>query len=297
MFYILLTILAAFAQSSRDLLAKKLANKVNPYTLSFGILSIVSVVCLAMVILVYLFPDFFNTELKIDFSYNFVIVFLLTGAMFAISAVLMNKAFQISELSLIIPILNFSPVFTLLLSPFLLSELPNNQAIIGIFLILFGSYILRLDLKKYSLFQPIQSLFNDKGALLMLAVAFIWGLDTILGKIGAGQTNPYFWTFSTRLMTTLLLLPMVIKSDKNWVSSLKENSFNFLIMGGLVAFSIIAQTIAVLKLDAAIVGSLLRFATLSSVFFGWWFLKEKNFLEKISGAIIMIIGVIFISWN
>jgi uncharacterized membrane protein len=297
MFYILLTILAAFAQSSRDLLAKKLANKVNPYTLSFGILSIVSVVCLAMVILVYLFPNFFNTELKIDFTYNFVIVFLLTGAMFAISAVLMNKAFQISELSLIIPILNFSPVFTLLLSPFLLSELPNNQAIIGIFLILFGSYILRLDLKKYSLFQPIQSLFNDKGALLMLAVAFIWGLDTILGKIGAGQTNPYFWTFSTRLMTTILLLPMVIKSDKNWVSSLKENSFNFLIMGGFVAFSIIAQTIAVLKLDAAIVGSLLRFATLSSVFFGWWFLKEKNFLEKISGAIIMIVGVIFISWN
>jgi len=288
MFWTILTIVAALGQSSKDTLAKRLSGQLNAYTLSAGI-----TFCLLVLVAPFLF---FNNNWQVNLSLTWLIVFILTGAMFAVSQVLMNKAFSISDLSVTIPILNFSPFWALLLSPFLLGEIPTLIQLGGIVLITVGAYILKLTKDTKSFFEPIKHLFIDKGSQYMLIVSFVWGLDTILGKIGARETNAYFWTFSTRLLTFLILVPFALKKDTKFVSSILKHKLEFLLMGIFVGFSIVAQTIAVLQMPASLNSALLRFGTLFSVILGTIFFKEKNFGYRFVGALVMIVGVILISF-
>jgi drug/metabolite transporter (DMT)-like permease len=187
MFWTLLTIAAALGQSSKDALAKRLSGKLNSYTLSVGI---------AFCIVLCVTPSlFFNQNFIVNLTPLWLLVFLFTGVMFAITQVLMNKAFAISDLSVTIPILNFSTLWTLVLSPFLLGEFPNSIQLTGIVLITIGAYILKLTKETKSFLEPLKHLLTDRGSQYMLIVSFIWGLDTILGKIGARETNAYFGPF------------------------------------------------------------------------------------------------------
>ena len=238
---------------------------------------------------------FFNNNFRVNLSPLWLLVFLFTGVMLAITQVLIHKAFSISDLSVTIPILNFSTFWTLLLAPFLLGEIPNAIQLAGILLITIGAYILKLTKETKSFLEPIKHLFTDRGSQYMLIVSFIWGLDTIVGKIGARESNAYFWTFSTRLLMFLILLPLAFRKDKNFIPSILKHKLEFILMGLFVGFSIVAQTVTVLQMPASLNSALLRFGTLFSVILGTIFFKEKNFAYRFVGAAIMIAGVIVIS--
>ena len=162
-------------------------------------------------------------------------------------------------------------------------------------MITFGAYILKLTKETKSFLEPLKHLFTDRGSQYMLIVSFIWGLDTILGKIGARETNAYFWIFSTRLLTFLILIPLAFKKDKNFIPKILKHKLEFILMGLFVGFSIVAQTVTVLQMPASLNSALLRFGTLFSVVFGVLFFKEKNFGYRFVGAAVMIAGVIVIS--
>jgi|GEM_PF-1766755 len=291
---ILISILAAFLQASKDIIAKNLSKDISPYTLSVGV-SIGMVISNSLIL--FLFPPDFKSFL---FDINFYSALFLTVFLFAISSISMSTAFKISDLSLVIPILNFSTLFTLILQPLFGFDLPNSMSILGIFIIIVGSYFLKLDIRKNSFLDPIKSLFFDKGAVLMLVVAFVWALDNFLGRTGTQQTNPIFWTLVTSLGTFLLLLIPAIKADENFFKDLTKNFAMLAFSGILTSFS--SNLIYYLFItndpsSLSIVSSLLRTAGLFSVLYGMIVLKEKQAGIRIIALIIMIIGVFVISFS
>jgi drug/metabolite transporter (DMT)-like permease len=288
---ILLSILSAFLQATKDTLAKKLSLSINPYTLGLGISLGVFLVNLPLLFLNQ--PNFSEFNL----NHKFFLAFIITAFMFAISNVFMNKAFQISDLSLVVPVVNFTPLFTLLLQFLIFRTFPNSTALLGILIIVFGSYFLKLDLNKLNFFAPIKSLFFDKGAQFMLIVSFVWALDNILSKIGTSQSDPVFWTIATRFATILILLPITIKMDSNWLKSLKKSWISILIMGSIVGISVTINNYLLAKFDPSVVTSLLRIATLFSVFYGILVFQEKKIALRIIGVVIMILGVVLITFS
>jgi drug/metabolite transporter (DMT)-like permease len=291
MFFSFVAIVAAFFQASKDASAKLIASKVDKYTLAWGIT--LGIVLFSIPFAIYQgLPDI--TQL----STQFWLVFALTGLAFALSNTLQSRAIQLSDLSIVIPILNFSPLFTLILSYFILQEIPGPYALVGLFLIIFGAYFLKLDLKDLKSgkwFKPIKAIVTDRGAQLMAIVALIWGADNVLAKIGVIETTASFWNMATRILTLLILTPMMIRASKKWTSELTGNWKPFVVMGFFMATSLFMLNLSLENMNAAIAAALFRFATLFSVIFGALFFKEKNLKERLGGGALMILGVVLIT--
>jgi len=100
-----------------------------------------------------------------------------------VGMLLFLQAVRLSPLSHTIPFLSFSPVFSVLLSALLLSELPRPLQLAGVGLIVLGAFLLNLeraDLAHPALF--LRGLTRERGSLLMLATALLWALGAIFDK-------------------------------------------------------------------------------------------------------------------
>ena len=101
-----------------------------------------------------------------------------------LSALLFLKAIRQSELSLTIPLLSLSPMFSSLFSFFFLNEKLLNIQYLGIFLIILGTLILYS--KKLTLNEILQSfkiILTNNSAKLMVLVSIIWSLTPVLDKL------------------------------------------------------------------------------------------------------------------
>jgi drug/metabolite transporter (DMT)-like permease len=105
------------------------------------------------------------------------IAFNLTGNL------LFLRAVQLSPLSLTIPFLSFSPVFSALFSTVLLGELPGPLQLFGMLWVVAGAFL--LNLSREDLARPARLwrvLGRERGSLLMLGTALVWALGSIFDK-------------------------------------------------------------------------------------------------------------------
>ena len=124
---------------------------------------------------------------KKNFSFDLISYFLpgifsvLTGV---IAALIFLKSLKESEISLTIPLLSLSPLFSSLFSWIFLGESLSFILYIGIFIIITG--ILILYSEKFQLLYFLKSIIkikNNKSVKLMTIVAFLWSLTPVLDKM------------------------------------------------------------------------------------------------------------------
>jgi uncharacterized membrane protein len=116
----------------------------------------------------------------------------LSGAMYMGAMLFYLRAMQTEEASVIAPLFQFSPVFTLLLGYILLDEVLSWAQLGGIALILAGALAVSTDGRNF-LRQ-----FRLRLLLLMAAATGILALSTVLFKLFAVQTGFWsttFWMF------------------------------------------------------------------------------------------------------
>lgn len=284
----LLTILAAFGQATKNALSKKLVRGVDKYTVAMA--SVLSI-AVASLLLALLFSD--SLVPQPGFWLPFVVVVFLI----AVSTVIMVHAFSMSDLSLVIPLMNFSTIFTLLLSPVLIGEFPNFTQLIGISTVVVGSYILNISRQHVGFLAPLKALLKDRGAMLMLLVAAIWGLDSVVSKIGLQYSDPFTWTAYTRIAVSLIYFPLVLRNDRAFPDSVKQNSRTFLMMGSFLAASVILFYITLPRINVSVHSALMRNDTLFGVFYGWWMFKESGISARLGGALIMVAGSLLIIFS
>jgi drug/metabolite transporter (DMT)-like permease len=267
--------------------------KTSNYTTSLGIFIVMTVVTLGSWLVSMQISEA-NMVQWSDLSGRFLAAWLTTGVTFTAATLLLNQAYRESELSIVGPITNFSPLFTLLVAPILLQEFPTWLNLVGIALILLGSYLLKIDKQTRSPWEPLKALVNDRGARLTVLVAFIWGLETALSKVGALETNPYFWTFSNKVLTLLLLIPIALWKDPQGIKQLPKQAWVFVAMGSVIAMAMILQSVAVVHMNSAVAGALLRLSTLFNIVFGFIFFGERKILNRLFAAAVMVAGVVLV---
>jgi len=285
MTWFVLSLLTALCESLKDVFSKKGLKITDEYVISWS---------LRFFALFFLLPILFFIDIPL-LGEKFWIALLIGGVLNVVTTVLYMKAIKYSDLSITVPMVAFTPLFLLLTSPLIIGEFPSFWGLIGILLIVTGSYVLNIREKHSSYFAPFHVLLKEPGPKRMLAVAFIWSITSNFDKIGVQNSSPIFWSVAVNLFVAVFLLPvMFYKSPRENLRLMPKNLSALIPVALFGALTVIFQMTAISLTLVAYVISIKRMGAVMSVLFGHFLFKEKGLKERLVGASIMIIGVLLI---
>lgn len=93
----------------------------------------------------------------------------------------------------------------------------------------------------------------------------------------------------------MLLTPIMMYKNSGWKESIWENKRELTAIGGLSGLSSIAQMTALTYTLVVYVISIKRSGILLSVLAGHFIYGEENIKERISGALIILLGLVLIA--
>ena len=231
------------------------------------------------------------------FTADFFIILFLAGILDTIAAILYYKALSISEISLLAPISSFNPVFVLIFASFLLHENPTFLKLLGIVIIVLGSYLLNISSIKSGIFKPFTKLFSDKGVQLFFITNLIWGLTPVLQKKAIFETfptTPISVPLIEMVFIIIFLTPFLLKIRKE-KTYIKTNIKLLILFGGMSALGQFAAQNAFSLTNVVYSIAIFKLSALFSIILGAVFLKEHNIRERFVGAAVMLAGTILIA--
>lgn len=284
MTWILFSLAAAFSESLKDTFGKLSSIKTNEF--AAGI--VLHAVSFFLVLPLLLFAGI--PELKASFWYGSAAFLFITPAW----TILYMKALRLSELSKVIPLMAFNPIFTAVLS-FVFEKNPISLAgWTGIGLISIGIYIANANVKmvKKDLLFPLKNLLRDPGALAMLGVALLWSFGAHFSKMRVDGSSPLFSTMTGGLIgivTTALIAQYSNKKLK--FSEFLSHKWALLPVGLFYFLATILSSFALQTGSATYVFAVKRGSIVASLFTGKFFFGEQITINKVSGVFCIAVGI------
>lgn len=214
--------------------------------------------------------------------------------LFSIANIYYYKALDVGDLSLVIPMLAFTPVFMLATSSLMLHEFPSTQGLAGLLLIVIGSYVINFE-KPRQLLLPFQKYYTNKGIWYMLIVAFLYSITGNIDKILTLKSDASFTGGLIKVCSGLILLGWMCTQKQGIVEMIKPRFW--LVVGGIGIFSALltfAQFTANTMTLVPYVISVKRLSILFSILIGYFFFKERQFGQRLLGGAIMVVGTYLI---
>ncbi|MCK5082452.1 MAG: DMT family transporter, partial [Candidatus Omnitrophica bacterium] len=159
--WIPLILATAFFVSLQDVLGKKIIDRVDPHVVAWGWFFF-SLPLLTGCLIIDGIPPLDSLFWK---------SLIISTVLLTFASILYFKAIKYSDLSIAVPMLAFTPLFLLITSPIILGEFPGFLGIIGVLLIVIGSYVLHLQGRLKNFWDPFKRLIGEKGTRYMLMVA------------------------------------------------------------------------------------------------------------------------------
>jgi len=285
MLWFIFSFFTAFFESLKDVFSKKSLKNIDEYVVSWS---------LRFFALPFLVPLLFFIEIP-SLGNKFWLALLVGGSLNVIATILYMKAIKYSDLSITVPMVTFTPLFLLLTSPLIVGEFPTFLGLIGVLLIVLGSYTLNIKQRHEGYLVPFRALLKETGPKLMLLVAFIWSITSNFDKIGVQNSSSIFWAVAVNIFITLVMLPIMLYKSRGSFQHIRINYKALFPVGLFSALTLIFQMTAISLTLVAYVISIKRTSALMSVLFGHLIFKEKDIRERLAGAVIMIVGVLFIT--
>ena len=242
---------------------------------------------------------FFIWCLKDNFYVN-ISSYLIPGTVLIIlgifSALLFLKSIKESDLSLTIPLLSFSPLFSSLFSFIFLDEELSITQYLGVFSIIFGTLSLYSNAFNITqIFKSVIHITKNQSAKLMLLVALCWSITPVLDKMCLQHSSINIHGF-IQAFATFLILFLIAMKQLLILKELKTKYLNLIFFTVMIGtFATISQFYAILLNFVPIMESIKRaIGQFSSIIFGNLFFNEKFSLQKIIGIIFISSGVFII---
>lgn len=182
----LVVVACALAWSSFDLVRKVLLERVEPMPL----------VCALTAMQVPLFAAWAAVEGAGLPGEGYLLPAALSAGLNIVSNVLFVVAIKVSPLSLTIPLLSFTPVFTTILAVPMLGEVPGPWEVAGIALVAVGA--LGLHMAPGRGVNPVElarAFLRERGSVMMAGVALMWSIAPALDKLAMERSGPAFHGF------------------------------------------------------------------------------------------------------
>ena len=237
-------------------------------------------------------PCLFFIELK--FNTDFWIGLIGGASIYAFTNILYMKALSHGDISIVMPMLSFTPLFLLVTSPLIVGEFPHLTGMIGVVLVVIGSYLLNLSESKKHLLEPFRALLKNKGTRYMLIVALLWSVSSNFDKLAVKNSSVFQYLGFTSPFIFLFTSFITIPTKQFKFSDLKKGKGNLFKVTLLTTLANIFHMTAISLAYVAYVIAIKRTTAIISVFIGSKFLNETNITERLLGVIVMLIGVILI---
>lgn len=276
----------AVSEALKDITSKHNLHHVDEYTAAFAMHLVQSIL---------LIPVVYFTGMEV-LSGRFLWTLLASSVLQLIVILLYFKAIKRSEISVTLPLITLTPLFMLITSPIMIGEFPSTLGIIGIILIVAGTYVSNLSEDPKKVFAPFISLVKNQGSRYMLLVAFIWSITSNLDKVGVEETSPVFWAFSKDFVILIYLIPILLwKSKKPWLQ-IRNRKGPLMMVGFFRSTSVLSQMFAIQFILVPYVISIKRASAVFIILYAFFFLNErKNFRNRMTGMIIILLGLFVIA--
>lgn len=285
MLWFLFASLTAIFESLKDVTSKYGLKNINEYIVSWALMFFT---------LPLLLPLLFFIRIP-ELGSKFELALLIGGSLNIVAIIFFIKAIKISDLSIAIPLIAFTPLFLLITSPLIIGEYPTWIDAIGIFLIVIGSYILNLKEKEKGYLVPLKALVTEKGSKLMLLVAFIWSITSAVDKLGIENSSPTFWAIANYSFIAIAMLPIMLFKAKHSLKQIPQNLLTLIPIGLFQGAAILLQMQAISMTLVAYVISVKRLSALITVLLGYLIFHEQGIKARATGAAVMIAGVLVIT--
>jgi len=228
--------------------------------------------------------------------------YALPGGGALVLNVLANVAFvravQLSPLSVTVPLLSLTPVFTGLLAIPLLGEWPSVRQWIGIAVVVVGALALHASRDTRGPADLWRALVREKGSVLMVAVALLWSLTGPLDKRALDHASiPAHALVQTGGVGLVLLLVQGLRGRIRELGTLR-GSLPHLGGAGLLAVGALALQLHAFQLMlVALVETLKRaVGIVASVLFGRVLFGEAITTPKLLAIALIAVGTGLLSW-
>jgi drug/metabolite transporter (DMT)-like permease len=227
----------------------------------------------------------------------FVLAVLGSAGLNAVAHLASAKALKMAEVSLITPLLIFSPVFTLLIAAVFLGETPSARGWLGVGLVLIGAYWLNLG-GRAGWAAPFKALASNPGVALVLLAGWLWAVTPLFEKVAIQHTRPQsprFAAFVVAALLALTLTPAALSRGRAAIRKLALHRRDWLLAG------LIAGTAPILGYTAYSLGfvgyvtTLFKLSPMMTVVWGFLFLKERGLAQRLPGSALMVTGAILIA--
>ena len=258
------------SNSYLNVFQKKLTNLDNkPSVVNFYTYLGLSILCLTLI-------PFFN----IKYSQELLINFVCMGILGALGNYFIIKALSIGELSSLAPINSYKPVVGLLAAFFYLKEIPSFFSLLGIGLIILGTYVLYGaggKCNKAVFYRVLALIFSGTEAVFIKKIILLTNIPTSFA----------LWAISGLLFSMIFV---VVSKHRIKLPSVKYLSL--LIMSvGVMQYS---TNYVFSKMNVSYALALFQLSTLLSVFLGVNIFNEDELKRKLAASFIMISGTVVI---
>lgn len=284
--WLVFSFISAISVSFKDVASKLGLRKLDEYIIAWS---------WRFFSLFFLIPAFLIFGSFPQINNNIWLPLAISGLLNLIATILYMKAVKLSDLSLVAPLITFTPLFLLITSPLILGEFPDWLGLLGVLLIVAGAYLLNIKERNNGYWAPFKALLKQKGPKLMLIVAALWGVTSNFDKIGIKNSSPIFWACALNTVIALALIPFAFRQPKINFQKIKTEIKSLLPIGFFDAGEIFFAMTAVSLTLVTYVVSVKRTSTIMSTALGGLIFKEKNIKERLLGALIMVAGVILIA--
>lgn len=209
-------------------------------------------------------------------------------------------------LSLTLPYLAFTPVFSMVIAAMVLGERVSPAGLIGVLLIVVGAWLLNVrhaqrdDWRTW--LRPLGAIRCEAGARMMLGVALIYGLTSTLGKaallyLPAATFGAFYF-----VMIGLLALPLMVLipvggarlSLPQFISRVGRRPSAVLAVATLNGAMVITHFLALRLTEVAYMIAVKRTSLLFGILYGAVLFGEPNLATRAPGGFLMLAGVFVI---
>ena len=240
-------------------------------------------------------PFFFFINYSAITSISLFVLFI-KSILGAISFLCVMKALKDLEISLALPLLVLTPGLVAVFAYFTLNEALNLYQILGLILLLFGTYSLQLK-GNQKLIDPILAFFKSKSYYYVLIALVLFTITSILDKAllkNFGLEVNAFMGFS-HLFLALIFLSVVLYKNPKQVIPKYSKSLILIFLVAVFSISYRYTQLSALKVaPVALVLSLKRTSVFFAVLVGGTLFRDKNLFIRIIATLLMIIGAVLV---
>lgn len=283
-----LALASTFLYSFRRLSEKRLSENLNHFVLGFAVQAF-SLPGIALLLFFAPIPNLFS--LSINFWYPLLIIWLF---LYPLQAYFYYKSLKSGEISFVLPLMSFIPIFNIISTWWLIGEIPSFMGFVGILAIVVGIYSLNIRPNTH-LISPITHLFRDKPSMFMLINCACLAFGATLDKIAIKASNPLFYTFVNTLGASIILLIIAKLTTKQIFYPVQKN---YKSLGYIGVFQSVAFTCYIVALNTGIVPYVLAIKSSSAILGSIWgfiFLKESMSKYKLIALSFISLGIILIA--